>query len=61
MQSLAPVSFCVCVKDSLEYIAKNVVAISFNAARIAAFLHFQQCKKVLICFDISLIVHFPTI
>lgn len=43
--SLALVSFCVCVKDSLEYIAKNVVAISFHAARIAAFLHFQQSKK----------------
>lgn len=37
MLSLALVSFCVCVKDSLEYIAKNVVAISFHAARIAAF------------------------
>ena len=45
MQSLAPVSFCVCVKDSLEYIAKNVVAISFNAARIAAFFTLSAMQE----------------
>lgn len=60
MLSLALVSFCVCVKDSLEYIAKDVVAISFHAARIAAFFTLSAKQKVLICFDISLIVHFPT-
>ena len=40
-----PMSFCICVKDSLGYISKNVVAVSFNAARIAAFFTLSAMQE----------------